>query len=261
MISRATLRWTAAGAALFALGGCSWIRSGDTNPYRTAEEAAVVDRSAASLTDVELLRREFLVLESRIAELESEREHMTPTASAPSELARLGPPARDTHDEGGYASSDHYADASDHAPAAAHAPQQATRPTTIAASPDHHATAPTIRAETETHHAPAQQALADDHHESAQSIPAQSVLRAAHLASYSSVASAQRGWLTLTTQFPNALSGLTPRVERADLGAKGVFYRLKAGPFGDDAAVRAACRPLVASGVYCAPTHYRGDAL
>ena len=254
MISRATLRWSAAGMALFALGGCSWIRTGDTNPYRTAEESAVVDRSAASLSDVELLRREFLVLESRIAELEYEREHAAPASAGPAELARLGPPAREAHD-------DDHAASSQHASMSDHAPQHATRPTTIAASPDHHGAAPSIRSETETHHAPTQHAAADEHHEPAQAIPAQSVLRAAHLASYSSTASAQRGWLTLTTQFPNALSGLTPRVERADLGSKGVFYRLKAGPFGDDAAVRAACRPLVASGVYCAPTHYRGDAL
>ncbi len=40
------------------------------------------------------------------------------------------------------------------------------------------------------------------------------------------------------------LGGLTLTVERADLGEKGVFYRVQAGPVADEAAARKLCAAL-----------------
>ncbi len=51
------------------------------------------------------------------------------------------------------------------------------------------------------------------------------------------------------------LSGLTQDIEKADLGAKGVYYRLRFGPFGsrDDAASK--CSELKSSGQDCIVVH------
>ncbi|MCE7886926.1 MAG: SPOR domain-containing protein [Alphaproteobacteria bacterium PRO2] len=55
------------------------------------------------------------------------------------------------------------------------------------------------------------------------------------LASISSESAAPKEWTKLQKTFPS-LSGLEYRVQRADLGAKGVFYRIQAGPMSKDSA-------------------------
>lgn len=55
------------------------------------------------------------------------------------------------------------------------------------------------------------------------------------LASISSEAAAPKEWSKLQKQF-SSLSGAEYRVQRADLGAKGVFYRIQAGPMSKDSA-------------------------
>lgn len=76
-----------------------------------------------------------------------------------------------------------------------------------------------------------------------------------HLASYSSEARAREGWEQLRRRFPD-LAGLQPRIERADLGAKGIFFRLRAGPLASAQAAQAVCTKLKAGGQSCSPVRF-----
>ena len=71
-----------------------------------------------------------------------------------------------------------------------------------------------------------------------------------HLASYSSEAKAREGWDQLRRRFPD-LAGLQPNIMRVDLGAKGVFFRLRAGPFASSQAAQGVCAKLKAGGQFC----------
>lgn len=75
-----------------------------------------------------------------------------------------------------------------------------------------------------------------------------------HLASFRQQAAAEKGWVDLTKKFP-ALAGLTPNIEKVDLGStKGIFYRLKAGPLPSNGAAQDLCRQLKGKRQYCEPT-------
>lgn len=71
------------------------------------------------------------------------------------------------------------------------------------------------------------------------------------LGAYRSEADAAKEWNRLNRKFPDELKDLQYFVERKDLGAKGIFYRLQAGPFDDSAAARLTCSKLVASNQGC----------
>ena len=78
---------------------------------------------------------------------------------------------------------------------------------------------------------------------------------AVHLSSYRQKKAAERGWTQLQKQFGSLLGGLTPNIERVDLGGgKGVFYRLKAGPLPSNGAAKDVCRKLKAKRQYCDPS-------
>lgn len=62
---------------------------------------------------------------------------------------------------------------------------------------------------------------------------------------------ADAAWANLVGDAPGLLSGAQKRVQRADLGAKGVFYRLRVGAFGDRAAASVFCDELKARGRDC----------
>ena len=89
---------------------------------------------------------------------------------------------------------------------------------------------------------------------------ARSVMSAVHLASYRERRHAVSGWAELSARHA-ALSGLSARLSQADLGERGVFLRLKAGPFDTPGAAEAACNAIKASGEWCAVTAFAGDAL
>ena len=61
---------------------------------------------------------------------------------------------------------------------------------------------------------------------------------------------ANGAWATFRSRY-EVLSQLAPDVQRADLGAKGIVYRLRAGPFADRAAATDACVQLKAAGANC----------
>ena len=72
------------------------------------------------------------------------------------------------------------------------------------------------------------------------------------LASFRETAEADKAWRQLAKQHGDLLNEFTARVERADLGAElGVFYRLRVGPFGDEAAASALCDALKSRNLDC----------
>ena len=58
-------------------------------------------------------------------------------------------------------------------------------------------------------------------------------------------------WNRIVGKNKDALGGLTPNVARVDLGEKGVFFRLRAGPLADKAAADSLCAALGAQNVGC----------
>ncbi len=57
---------------------------------------------------------------------------------------------------------------------------------------------------------------------------------------------AQKEWTRLRHALGDALGGLSLTVEGVDLGAKGIFHRIQAGPFPDKAAAAAKCTAIKA---------------
>ncbi len=62
---------------------------------------------------------------------------------------------------------------------------------------------------------------------------------------------AQASWGRLSKKHGDVLGGLKPNILRADLGAKGVIYRLRAGPAGNESNARAICASLAKRKVDC----------
>jgi hypothetical protein len=58
-------------------------------------------------------------------------------------------------------------------------------------------------------------------------------------------------WNRLMRRHAAALKGMTPRIDKADLGEKGVWYRLRAGPYADRDAAKAACLAIFGAGRPC----------
>lgn len=77
---------------------------------------------------------------------------------------------------------------------------------------------------------------------------------AVHLASYLSRKDAERGWSQLRRAFKAELSGLRSEISRTDLGAKGIFFRLKAGPLADKNAADSLCQKLKSQRQFCQVT-------
>jgi hypothetical protein len=74
------------------------------------------------------------------------------------------------------------------------------------------------------------------------------------VASVSSEALANSEWQRIAKKHSGVLAGVTYRIVRADLGAKGTYYRVQAGPM-DDAKARQVCEALKAKGDGCIPVH------
>ena len=71
------------------------------------------------------------------------------------------------------------------------------------------------------------------------------------LGSLRSRALAEREWKRLAGRHGALLGTLTLHVQQADLGARGVFYRVQAGPFATGEAARSVCRQLESRKVGC----------
>ncbi len=62
---------------------------------------------------------------------------------------------------------------------------------------------------------------------------------------------AEGEWRRVSTRYPDILGNLKPVIVRADLGERGIFYRLRAGPLSDRPAAEEVCGALAAQSVGC----------
>lgn len=74
-----------------------------------------------------------------------------------------------------------------------------------------------------------------------------------HLASYKDTKNADAGWATLKRTYGTLLSDMSPTIKRVDLGAKGIFHRLFAGPLASQEDAQKLCAAFRQRGVYCKP--------
>jgi len=77
---------------------------------------------------------------------------------------------------------------------------------------------------------------------------------AVHLASYRSHKNASRGWTQIKRANKKLLSDLSHEIVEVNLGKKGVYFRLKAGPFKDNARAKDICRKLKRRRQFCEPS-------
>ncbi|MBV9061349.1 MAG: SPOR domain-containing protein [Alphaproteobacteria bacterium] len=75
----------------------------------------------------------------------------------------------------------------------------------------------------------------------------------AQIGSYTSEAEANASWQTYKAGHPS-VAGYAPDVQKADLGSRGTWYRLRVGPFATMQDAAAACAKLKAQGSSCLPT-------
>ena len=62
---------------------------------------------------------------------------------------------------------------------------------------------------------------------------------------------AEKEWVRLQKTHADLLAGLQLDVQKADLGAKGVYYRLRAGPLAGEDQARGLCADLAKRKVGC----------
>lgn len=71
------------------------------------------------------------------------------------------------------------------------------------------------------------------------------------LGSLRSLEEAQRDWTRLRSRFPELLEGRELEVEEADLGSRGIFFRVQTGPFPNRAGALELCRRFKARNQNC----------
>lgn len=62
---------------------------------------------------------------------------------------------------------------------------------------------------------------------------------------------AETAWRRVTSTAPELYHGASKRIQRADLGSEGVFYRLRVGAFADRAEAAAFCEAVKEAGAAC----------
>lgn len=73
----------------------------------------------------------------------------------------------------------------------------------------------------------------------------------AQIAAVRSEEAAESIWNRVTSSSPDLYDGATKNIQRADLGAEGVFYRLRVGPFADRSEASAFCDAVKEAGANC----------
>jgi cell division septation protein DedD len=74
---------------------------------------------------------------------------------------------------------------------------------------------------------------------------------AVQVSSQRSEGEAQAAFRALQVKYPDQLGGRHPVVRRADLGAKGIYYRALVGPFANTEQAARLCSSLKAAGGTC----------
>ncbi|MEQ8356832.1 MAG: SPOR domain-containing protein [Kiloniellaceae bacterium] len=83
--------------------------------------------------------------------------------------------------------------------------------------------------------------------------PGDAVAMVLHLSSLRSEKAAKREWSDLQSAFPDSLGSMAVEIRRTELGDKGTFYRVLAGPLPSKAAARKTCAEVKAKNAkqYC----------
>ena len=131
------------------------------------------------------------------------------------------------------------------------APQTAAVPAAAAPVPEVPKTAPVEQPVVAAPPITAQTAVAPPTAGPAPATPAAGPGYQIQLASVLSEQAALAEWGRIKGKNKDILGAYSPFVTRADLGEKGVFYRLRAGPLADKAAAEALCSSLAAANVGC----------
>jgi cell division septation protein DedD len=71
------------------------------------------------------------------------------------------------------------------------------------------------------------------------------------IGAYESPEIANGAWTAFKSRYADVAGKLAQDVQKADLGAKGTWYRLRVGPFADKAAANSACAKLRSEGATC----------
>jgi len=82
-----------------------------------------------------------------------------------------------------------------------------------------------------------------------------------HLASYRSVEDAARGWRQLLTRYPDRLGALKGAIAQVEIEGRGLFYRLKAGPFAEFGEAETLCTVLRGDGITCSVMDFTGSPI
>ncbi|MDA1091333.1 MAG: tetratricopeptide repeat protein [Proteobacteria bacterium] len=77
---------------------------------------------------------------------------------------------------------------------------------------------------------------------------------AIHLASYRTEQNANKGWTQISGAHKNLIGDLEHKISRVNLGRKGTYFRLKAGPFKSAADAKDMCSKLKRRRQFCEPT-------
>lgn len=81
--------------------------------------------------------------------------------------------------------------------------------------------------------------------------PAKNGAYKVQIASVPSQEQAEKEWAKAKAANSDLLGALTLSIQRADLGAKGIYYRVQAGPLTDDAAAKTLCGSLQSRKIGC----------
>jgi hypothetical protein len=84
------------------------------------------------------------------------------------------------------------------------------------------------------------------------SAPAQRPGKAVQLAAFPSEQAAHTAWASLQAKNPALLGRLTPQFQKVDLGSKGTWVRIKAGPVASAATAERICAAAGVQGRWCA---------
>jgi cell division protein FtsN len=65
------------------------------------------------------------------------------------------------------------------------------------------------------------------------------------------MADAQSSWASIQRQFPSVLGGVQPDIREANLGDRGIYYRVRIGPYASRSEAVELCEALQAAGGTC----------
>lgn len=84
--------------------------------------------------------------------------------------------------------------------------------------------------------------------------PADSGAYVVQIGAYRSVPLAQEAWASFLGEYADIVANLTYDIEAADLGARGIWHRVRLGPFADEESADRVCTQLSLSGAECFTT-------